>query len=714
MHACRKDTNNKTRDALNLLEVKVPANLSKAHEVVANAQRQIIKWYPQFENLFRADAFNHFMIGTDEGKAAVKKLLPHTLTSNQGLSNFIQKLRAIHCPEERISYRKKQEDEARKILVQKPFSELTEEDWSVFFQIVNRDLWGGKELTTRFGLSLRGNNRAYMLKNVELLNNCAASLWQCDEKEIDQLLDKYWKEPIQGAGTGFQTLLLYLRTKGLFNIWLPMMAKGIDNFTGNKATMSRTAENYNAYNNRVNAFIKEHGLKPQETDIILCINIENEKPLKKSDVPLNLILYGPPGTGKTYTLRTEYFDYFTDKQQKKTKEKYAEELADKTAWWEIVTMALIEIKSAKVTDILLHPLVQAKIRVTNNKSPRAAVWAMLQIHTKTDCQNVQYTRRSEPLIFSKDKKSVWSIDLDLVKTDLAELSEKLRIYNNFTEEKTDEKLYIFTTFHQSYSYEEFVEGIKPVIKEEEEGDVDSGQVSYQIKPGIFKTMVDKARRDPGRSYAIFIDEISRGNVASIFGELITLIEEDKREGAENEIITQLPYSRENFVVPPNLHIIGTMNTADRSVVSLDNALRRRFSFKEIVPKPLLINQPDGFAVDLQKLLETINGRIEKLLDRDHVIGHSYFMEATATESNSSLHALQNVFANKILPLLQEYFYGDPAKIGMVLGEAFVKPSGNGIPFAQGSWDEDAFEERIVYNLVDPFTIDEAGFRSIYE
>lgn len=438
---------------------------------------------------------------------------------------------------------------------------------------------------------------------------------------------------------------------------------------------------------------------------------KNVKSERRLNIPLNLILYGPPGTGKTYTLRTEYFDRFTARQQRKTKEKYAEEIAEQTSWWEIVAIALIELHAEKVSAIMKHPLLQAKIRVTNNKFPRAAVWAMLQTHTKTDCQNVQYTRRVEPLIFSKDKNSVWSIDLDLVKADLAELLEKLDSYNKFSGEETDEQLYVFTTFHQSYSYEEFVEGIKPVI-EDQGGDVASGQVSYQIKPGIFKTIVEKARRDPSRSYAIFIDEISRGNVASIFGELITLIEEDKRDGAKNKLIAHLPYSREDFSVPQNLHIIGTMNTADRSVVALDNALRRRFSFREMIPNPQMIKQPNGFAVKLQMLLETINGRIERLLDRDHLIGHSYFMEVV--EAESPLQSLQHIFANRILPLLQEYFYGDPAKIGMVLGEAFIQSDGEGIAFAQGPWDEDAFEDRVVYRFIDPLTIDEAGFCSIYE
>ncbi|TLP79229.1 AAA family ATPase [Maribacter sp. ACAM166] len=175
----------------------------------------------------------------------------------------------------------------------------------------------------------------------------------------------------------------------------------------------------------------------------------------------------------------------------------------------------------------------------------------------------------------------------------------------------------------------------------------------------------------GKPIVLIIDEINRGNVSAIFGELITLIEKDKRLGADEALLAQLPYSKEYFGVPPNLYIIGTMNTADRSVEALDSALRRRFSFIEMPPKPKFIKQygaNNGIIdnVDLVRLLKTINKRIEKLLDKDHAIGHSYFIKTT------SLNGLKAVFANKVISLLQEYFFGDYGKIGLVLGSGFVE------------------------------------------
>jgi hypothetical protein len=161
-----------------------------------------------------------------------------------------------------------------------------------------------------------------------------------------------------------------------------------------------------------------------------------------------------------------------------------------------------------------------------------------------------------------------------------------------------------------------------------------------------------------------IDEINRGNVSQIFGELITLIEDDKRAGRQEALDAKLPYSKKYFSVPANLYIVGTMNTADRSVEALDTALRRRFAFEEKMPEPKLLT---GSVKDisLESLLIKINERVELLLDRDHTIGHSYLITVKDDVD------LKLAFKNKILPLLQEYFYGDYGKIGLVLGTGFV-------------------------------------------
>lgn len=209
-----------------------------------------------------------------------------------------------------------------------------------------------------------------------------------------------------------------------------------------------------------------------------------------------------------------------------------------------------------------------------------------------------------------------------------------------------------------------------------------------------------------QNYVLIIDEINRGNIAEIFGELITLIEEDKRLGREEELTVTLPYSKDSFGVPSNLYIIGTMNTADRSVEALDTALRRRFSFNEIPPNYDLPELKYSYAgISASKILRTLNQRIEVLLDKDHLIGHSYFMlDRNLHSSNEDItNKISRAFYENIIPLLQEYFYGDFSKIGAVLGKGFVtrkiiKPDNLFSEF--DSFEPDGYSEKNIYSIID--------------
>lgn len=353
---------------------------------------------------------------------------------------------------------------------------------------------------------------------------------------------------------------------------------------------------------------------------------------------------------------------------------------------------------------------------------------------------------------------------------------------------------VFTTFHQSYGYEEFVEGIKPSLNSDE-----NSQINYKVKDGIFKELCKKAleNRDDIESfnfyindlkektkedannpekyfqlpntkysiqyrggktfrikfddmsknhkdypvsidnieklyktsnideiynsayvkailnylksqglkdykekdekinlpYIIIIDEINRGNVSKIFGELITLIEPSKRLGNEEALELTLPYSGEKFGVPKNVYIIGTMNTADRSITSLDTALRRRFEFIEMMPDVSKLSM-DCEGINLQELLKAINTRIEYLLDREKTIGHAFFV------SVENLEDLKKVFQNKIIPLLQEYFYNDYALINAVLNHnGMIKEDKKDDKYLQKIKNLDSVNsERSIYNI----------------
>ncbi|UUS62371.1 McrB family protein [Acinetobacter sp. YH12123] len=354
----------------------------------------------------------------------------------------------------------------------------------------------------------------------------------------------------------------------------------------------------------------------------------------------------------------------------------------------------------------------------------------------------------------------------------------------------------FVTFHQSFSYEDFVEGIRAETNEE-------GQLSYDVKAGVFKEICDNAfnqnlphsnveevmhdfckqvaeqplklktktgltyeityeggktlkcfllesvnkgtyslsldtirkllhgielgnygmpsyikpivsllsnkiqfsddkSQDIGQKpYVLIIDEINRGNISRIFGELITLIEDSKRQGAEEQLSVTLPYSKEEFSVPSNVYIIGTMNSSDRSLTGLDVALRRRFTFIEMPPKPELLNDIVVEGLNIGELLRVINQRIEVLLNRDHCVGHANFM---SLKKDRTLKHLAAIFKQKIIPQLQEYFFDDWAKINMVLnanGMFMPKTVVRSELFPDIKTEsEDLFEERKTWTILE--------------
>jgi hypothetical protein len=402
------------------------------------------------------------------------------------------------------------------------------------------------------------------------------------------------------------------------------------------------------------------------------------------DLPehLNKILYGPPGTGKTFSLQTDYIPKFTLTSISKSREEHLIEIIEDLSWWQVIALTLSEMKVARVPDMMNHEYIKIKSGLSRAKKVLNTIWQQLQAHTVVDSKTVNVAGRTHPNIFDKTADSKWFIVQEKL-TAAPELDDFLTAIKSYEKgNKVAQRNYSFITFHQSFSYEDFIEGIKPSVDE------DQDDVKYEIKKGVFyhacersvqlagyNSLKDclednresrKVKLGTAKPYGFFIDEINRANISAVFGELITLIEDDKRLGADNEISDIiLPYSKTGFGVPVNLQIIGTMNTADRSVEALDTALRRRFSFIEKSPDTSKLTEVIG-NVSLSTLLSTINDRIEILLDKDHQIGHSFFVRIKNEDQ------LLTAFYDKIIPLLQEFFYGDYGKIGLILGDGFVR------------------------------------------
>ena len=435
-------------------------------------------------------------------------------------------------------------------------------------------------------------------------------------------------------------------------------------------------------------------------------SIFESKPQQKENemnIPLNQILYGPPGTGKTYNTKAIINNIIKNNKQKKKNINF--DFSNMT-WHEAIAIGMYNHNQEwySTTELKAIPEIQMIFEIKNNKNLRAALWAYMQQHTSPDIETVKYSNRYEPFLFEKNTDSKWKLTDDGRKY----VEDNLNTY--IQGQESDEKIEYceFITFHQSYAYEDFIEGIKPDCKED--------SVTYNIQKGVFKDICLRANNDPENNYVIIIDEINRGNISKIFGELITLIEPDKRvipngeysfentEVLENELLVTLPYSQKKFGVPKNLFIVGTMNTSDRSIASIDIALRRRFIFKEIMPNVNLVPNIEVFGIELRNIFTTLNERISILLDRDHQIGHSYFMKLENSSDYDS--DFKRVWYDCVMPLLNEYFYGDWEKLCALLGD--FKPEGksfikkiNNVKFANSySCDEDE-----TYDFVSEANID---------
>ena len=431
-------------------------------------------------------------------------------------------------------------------------------------------------------------------------------------------------------------------------------------------------------------------------DQLKTITITDE-PMKNTDktpvVPLNQILFGAPGTGKTYHTKKMAVEIINGKKER-NREEINEEYEE-----------LIE--AGQIVFTTFHQSLSYEDFIEGIKPETIDGNVTYEVKDgifKSICKNAfskEITSDNFEVVYQKLLDEIDnSVDNKLVLETLVHAKE-FTIYKNSKNN---------IRFHSNTE-----KANEAVIKKEvlehylKTGEVlDWAPYTKSVANYIIEkyNYIQNEAIEP-KKHVLIIDEINRGNVSAIFGELITLLEEDKRKGNPEHIEVVLPYSGNKFSVPNNVYIIGTMNTADRSVEALDTALRRRFSFVEMQPKPDILSEVGD--VKLKELLETINKRIEVLIDKDHQIGHSYFIGIQYLED------LRRTFKDKIIPLLEEYFYGDFGKIGLVLGEKFIEQTKyEEKVFAEFPYEKDFLEDKKIYHITSYDKWDEKAFISIYK
>ena len=399
--------------------------------------------------------------------------------------------------------------------------------------------------------------------------------------------------------------------------------------------------------------------------------------------PTNIIYTGVAGTGKTYRL-LQIAKQYTDYLPRANAKDFLVQLLQALSWRDVVCLIFLDLQSknqdlVKVPEIVSHEFFVAKASQNEReKNLNSTAWSVLQMHTHTSSDTVSYKNRASQAYFDKDNSGAWyllpeSIELLTgLSQQLAEFQQAKRDNDSSQSQAFSQQRFSMVSFHQAYGYEEFVEGIRPVmVASGQLNNANNGpsQMNYAIQDGAFLILCQRAANNPKQRYAMLIDEINRANVSRVFGELLSLIESDKRTGMANAMTVNLAYSGRKFSVPDNVDIYATMNIQDHSLAPLDMALRRRFRFIDCPPQPELLptiglskgsETPDTAecseveTIDLARLLTGLNNRIIQTLGVDSQLGHAFLFSVTTLEQ------LQDVLVEQIIPQLAQATGGQVA------------------------------------------------------
>ncbi|MGJ0378317.1 McrB family protein [Aliarcobacter cryaerophilus] len=430
----------------------------------------------------------------------------------------------------------------------------------------------------------------------------------------------------------------------------------------------------------------------------------------KQTQPLNQILYGSPGTGKTYNTINKAIEIIENRvlNDEELKPENRKALKDKFEEYK---------KARQIEFVTFHQsygyeeFIEGIKAETNGENITYEVKAGI-FKELSNRANKNIEQSKENIIIKKEFDVVFKEKIldKLLDNDKLEIKMKK---SSFYIKEVDETHISFDKSGGESQHVLLIKNLK-LMYEQGENKIIMGGLSQYYNPlleYLFENSeIKNEEKEPLKNYILIIDEINRGNISKIFGELITLIEDSKRLDKPEQIEITLPYSGQKFGVPQNLYIIGTMNTADRSIAPIDTALRRRFVFEEMAPNPSLLNSiivKENTKLELDKLLEAINTRIEYLYDRDHTIGHAYLIDV------KNLDDLRFAFKNKIIPLLAEYFYEDWENIDLVLNQnGFIIPNTDNKSYLSKKI-EDKIRNKITYKVSDK-NWEVENFQKIYD
>ena len=675
--------NNKSVEGLIKLGYKIPGgNLKSQYQAILMAEKSLLEKFPTLENFFRIDALMHYLIGTDEGANQFNSIMAKPYFDLVGMKTFTADFGATYNGEG--------------LAVKWVYD--TREKLEYLVTLLSKKL-----------------NRNYSINYKERPNNQA-------QKLKTYVLTGFSPDGISPNGELFIKLAFHsLNNSPVFDIEIDINEK-IENNPYEKdredrrvKTNSRIIVDQNFPPNWDSLLDKISDHVRKLTDEYLKIaNIKDTNDpgtqLKRS---LNKILYGPPGTGKTYhsinyavsIVENKSVQDIANEERTKVKARYEEYVKEgriafctfhQSLGYEDFIEGIKPVEPSSEDEQLSYAVedgifkrmcVNASfsfIEETTTGETGKALDFSNEYDQYIEITNEQLLKGEElklktisggeVLIDSitrnnniKIKHLKGTRDYTVSKNRLAILAQafpELEEISNINEQFRSE-----IGGSNSSAYWAVLNGIREWSKRTaviNRNNKLEKKYTNEDKKRIIKTFKNNDfKKENQQSYVLIIDEINRGNVSQVFGELISLLEDDKRLGADEALKSLLPYSKEEFGVPCNLHVIGTMNTADRSIEAIDTALRRRFSFISMDPEPSKL-QTTKDNIHLAEMLTLINERLSILKDKDHEIGHAWFWNV------KNIDDLKTVFGEKVIPLLKEYFYNDYEKLGLVLGDAFFE------------------------------------------